>query len=357
MHRSAMPKSTDTKKIAAEDWRLLRVAGFFLVDLIATESEHVAEAERDAEAPSSSPKDGPAKPPKTPMARLLRHIRTLTRTPRMDTDFFVSEPLFFLSTVLNNKAAVRCVSERDMLRHWVPAAIRCILATGSPALRRSGHVLLAVPLVESHPSALVIFPTYVNIFVSSPHSRATALAAAATHGEEQAGSDAVSYGPVPDDSLKLFSRYFRHVASAVEGMDGPHPAAPPGGSSSTAVVVDGPQLVKWAVRQLAAVAGYFLALQAPSREDVQRRRIYFCTLIDCVQLSNPVALDTACAAIEALLLSMPNPAEAAVFLDYASGAVQASQAVATKKSMAEWLLELKEKLAARHPPAAMRSKL
>jgi hypothetical protein len=334
IHRSNLPKTTNSKQLAATDWQKLRFTASWLLDVVL----------RDNQPPSAS--TAPPSPPPQ-LLLLLAHLRRLTQASGMDRNVMVTEQVYFLAALLNHRVAIKAVPTDVMMRDWAGVAVKCILSQHSPALRQVGHILLAAPLVQKHPAATQLFPTYVDIFVSSPRNR---------RQQQKRTNDAVatgtvgtlSYGPVPADSLKLFSKYFRLIALALEGTD----------ASAQAPEVDGPAVLKWGIGKLATTASYYLALSQPSQDDTDRRRRYFSALLDMLQLSHPVVLGAACAAIESLLLGLTNYAEAQFFLDYACGVVQRGTSVSTKKSMAEWLLGIRDKLQARVAAGGgLRSKL
>jgi hypothetical protein len=352
VQRSRFKRTEATAKLAAEDWNLLRMAGVSLLALIvdpalaaagASLSDH---ARPPVEAAASTESSSTEVPPNATLHRLLSRLRRMTQDPTLERNVFISEQVFFLGSALNYRPALRAVTFSEALQLLVPTAVRCALATRSPALRSVGHLMLAAIVVEKHPAALCVLPTYVNLFVSSPRSRQAIAAPQGSDETTTLPTPGGSYGPVPIDSLKLFGKYWRAVALAAETIDA-NPVYSPD--------VDGASLLKWAFGQLATVGSYYISLPMPTQEERERRRRYTCALIDCLQLTNPVALNTACAAVEALLLQMPNVAEASVFLDYASTVVQAGTSVATKKSMAEWLISIRDRLAER--TRTVRSKL
>jgi hypothetical protein len=305
IYRSKLPKTDSSKAIAAQDWNEVRGIGAALIEFVAAEQQQVHD--------------------------LLDYLRRLTSKPDLASDIFASEAVYFTEYILAASKLSSSTSMEDMKRLWIPSAVKCCLGD-APALRSAGHFMLSSVMLRQHPVSISLFATYVNMFVAVPRP---AREAAAEPG----------YGPVPADSVKLFARIFARVVLAIELLE-------PNVASKE---IDGAGMAQWGINKLAGACAYYLALLNPTANERDRRKQYFCALIDCLQCVNPEVTSVARRAIEKLLLSLRQNAEAVVFLDYASGVVENCRQSVTKRSTVEWLLDMKAALDARS--SQLRAKL
>jgi hypothetical protein len=216
----------------------------------------------------------------------------------------------------SSRAVARKVQSETMLGRWLPAAV-LFMTSASPPLMKAGHNMLVAPIMAEHDCGFELFATYMRVCSPLPPPR---------RGQ---------YRAPPVALLRQFLRYLPSVFNAVEKVD--HR----GGGLDR---VDGVDMAAWGVDEVYNTAKHYLMLEDLRRDEANRRPLHVNALLQLLQCGSPRVLAQVRRHVEVLLLQTArNPAEVALYFDFASSSVQASLNHATKQELAEWLLRLSAK--------------